>query len=180
MLSVANLSALRKPPFKLSKCLQTALLACILSYPILAQTALTKDLTGLVPPKAPGPVLINFWATWCGPCKYEFPFLVKIDEDFRSKGLTFNVVSVDNPTFVEDQVPEFLRQYEARMPSYLIDAWKRPEKAKIIRKIAPRFPDGYPFTVLLDKKGKIAYQKSGVVNEAVLRKQIKKLLKDVR
>lgn len=145
-----------------------------------AQTSLTKDLTGIIPPKATGPVLINFWATWCGPCKHEFPFLVKIDEDFRVKGLTFSIVSVDNPTLVEEQVPEFLRQYGARMPSYLIDSWKRSEKTKIIRRIAPRFSDGYPFTVLFDRKGKIVFQKSGVVDETVLRKQIEKLLKGAR
>src|SRR4029453_14929586 len=40
------------------------------------------------------PLLINFWATWCDPCRDEFPDLVKIDSDYRSKGLELVAVSL--------------------------------------------------------------------------------------
>src|SRR5687767_14444729 len=67
------------------------------------------------------PVLINFWATWCGPCRVEFPELVKIDRDYRAKNLNFRIVSVDDFAVIDTRVPEFLEQYEATMPSYLIN-----------------------------------------------------------
>src|ERR687884_723345 len=54
------------------------------------------------------PLLINFWATWCDPCREEFPDLVKIDTEFRSKGLDFIAISLDDPPDVKTKVPAFL------------------------------------------------------------------------
>lgn len=122
------------------------------------------------------PVLINFWATWCGPCHVEFPDLVKIDTDYRKKNLNFFIVSVDNASFVETKVPEFLQSYKSTMPSYLLDIAERREIARAIRQIAPRFRDAYPLTLLFDASGKLVYQKAGVVNPKILRKEIDKVL----
>jgi thiol-disulfide isomerase/thioredoxin len=123
------------------------------------------------------PVLLNFWATWCGPCHSEFPDLVKIDNDYREKGLNFVVVSVDRVSLIDTQVPEFLRQYNATMPSYLITLPTRREIAKAIRQIAPTFRDVYPLTLLFDASGKLVYQKIGRVSPQILRTEINKLLK---
>ncbi|MGI8468478.1 MAG: TlpA family protein disulfide reductase [Pyrinomonadaceae bacterium] len=122
------------------------------------------------------PVLINFWATWCGPCYSEFPELVKIDADYRKKGLNFSVVSVDNISFIETKVPEFLQQFNAAMPSYLIDYPSRREIAKAIRQIAPRFADRYPLTLLFDGRGNLVYQKMGRIDAKILRAEINKVL----
>lgn len=123
------------------------------------------------------PVLINFWATWCGPCHSEFPDLVKINNDYREKGLNFVVVSVDKVSLIDTQVPEFLKQYNATMPSYLITLPTRRDTAKAIRQIAPTFRDVYPLTLLFDANGKLAYQKIGRVSPQVLRTEINKLIK---
>ena len=122
------------------------------------------------------PVLINFWATWCGPCYSEFPELVKIDADYRKKGLNFLLVSVDNVALIDSRVPEFLGQFKATMPSYLIDYPNRREIAKAVRGIAPKFSDRYPFTLLYDADGKLVYQKLGRIDEKILRMQINKVL----
>ena len=122
------------------------------------------------------PVLINFWATWCGPCRVEFPELIAIDRDYREKGLHFALVSVDEFAVIETRVPEFLREYKATMPSYLIDLPNRIEIAKAVRQIAPGFVDRYPLTLLFDGKGKLVYRKVGVINPKILRFHIDKTL----
>ena len=122
------------------------------------------------------PVLINFWATWCGPCHSEFPDLVKIDSEYRKKGLVFNIVSVDNLGLLDSGVAEFLTQYKSTMNSYLIDLPNRREIAKAVRQIAPQFRDVYPLTLLFNKNGRLVYQKLGKINEKLLRLEIKKVL----
>jgi thiol-disulfide isomerase/thioredoxin len=137
-----------------------------------------EGLKNLLPnAEKPQPVLLNFWATWCGPCRTEFPDLVKIDNDYRDKNLNFSLVSVDNAVLIKTLVPEFLLQYEAtKIPSYLLDYPTRREITKAVRQIAPVFADRYPLTLLFDANGKLVYQKSGVINPKILRAQIDKVL----
>lgn len=136
-----------------------------------------KGLKELISANKGKPVLLNFWATWCGPCHAEFPELVKIDADYKKKGLVFNVISVDSVGLINSGVPEFLEQYKSTMKSYLIDLPNRREIAKAIKQISPTFRDIYPLTLLFDKNGKLAYQKIGKVNAAMLRGEINKVLK---
>lgn len=144
---------------------------------IVTETKTITDLRPLLPnAENKKPLLVNFWATWCGPCRVEFPELVKIDADYRAKGLNFVIVSVDNFSLIDTRVPEFLESYESTMPSYLINLPGRRAIARAIRQIAPRFPDAYPLTLLFDKNGKLVYQKNGVINPKILRTQIDKVL----
>lgn len=166
-----------------SKYLFTIILLTVFAVPGFTQvkTETTKidgeDLKNLLPNKDnKKPLLINFWATWCGPCRVEFPELVKIDSDYRDKNLNFALVSVDDYAIIDTRVPEFLADYEATMPSYLIDYPTRAKIAKAVRLIAPGFVDRYPLTLLFDSNGKLVYQKIGVIDQKILRKEIDKIL----
>lgn len=135
-----------------------------------------EELKALAKPSDKKPVLINFWATWCGPCRSEFPELVQIDADYRAKGLSFSIVSVDDFALIDTRVPEFLESYDSTMPSYLINLDGREEIFKAVRRIAPRFTDTYPLTLLFDGRGKLIFQKVGRINAKILRKEIEKVL----
>lgn len=127
-------------------------------------------------PENKKPTLINFWATWCGPCRYEFPDLVEIEKEYREKGLDFALISIDNVSLVDTLVSDFLKVYKAeKIPSYLIDL-DDEQTYKAIRRIAPRFSGTYPLTLLFNEKGKLVYQKSGVIDTKILRKEINKII----
>jgi thiol-disulfide isomerase/thioredoxin len=145
--------------------------------PVVTETQVITDLKPLLPGgENARPVLINFWATWCGPCRVEFPELVRIDADYRAKGLDFYIVSIDKFGLLQTQVPIFLRQYRSTMPSYLIDLPSRTEIFRAVREIAPSARDAYPLTLLFDARGKLIYQKHGVIDPEVLRARIEKVL----
>jgi glutathione peroxidase-family protein len=57
-------------------------------------------------------LLVNLWATWCGPCRLETPELVKLHKEFRSQGLEVVGLSTENPETSADQVREFVHNYD--------------------------------------------------------------------
>src|ERR1700752_5124303 len=65
----------------------------------------TEALKGLLTQQRERPLLVNFWATFCDPCREEFPDLVKIDKDFRPHALEFVLFSIDNFSEIKTSVP---------------------------------------------------------------------------
>ncbi|MEZ5315845.1 MAG: TlpA disulfide reductase family protein [Vicinamibacterales bacterium] len=59
------------------------------------------------------PLIINFWATWCGPCKHEIPAFVELVEKYKDKKFTVLGVSVDDPP--EDLLP-FAKEFNINYP----------------------------------------------------------------
>ena len=134
------------------------------------------DFEGLKAALRPGnsrPLLVNFWATWCDPCREEFPDLVKIDADFRGKGLDFITVSLDDLAEIKTEVPKFLHSMQAKMPAYLLNV-SDPEPA--IKFVDPQWAGALPATVLYNAKGEIAFKHFGRVNAEELRAAIKKVM----
>ena len=62
------------------------------------------------------PVLVDFWATWCGPCREEFPDLVKLDTEYKNK-VDVITVSLDDVGDIKTFVPKFLSEMKAEMPA---------------------------------------------------------------
>src|SRR5216683_3236701 len=98
------------------------------------------------------PLLVNFWATWCDPCRDEFPDLVKIDEQYRSKGLDFIAISLDDIADIKTQVPKFLQEMHASMPVYLLNV---PDPEPAINLVDPQWGGALPATFLYNAQGQI-------------------------
>jgi len=106
-----------------------------------------KDLT------RKGLVLVNFWATWCAPCKAEVPILNQICQKYWSNGLSVVGISVEEP---KDVVASFCRRNQVQ---YTILLDPEGDIAKRYGLIA------VPTTVILNQQGIVLFQKSGIINE---------------
>ena len=118
------------------------------------------------------PLLINFWATWCEPCRQEFPDLVKINAQFRPKGLDFITVSLDDVGDIKTKVPQFLGNMHATMPAYLLNT---PEQEDAIAAVSKDWSGTLPATFLLNEKGEVVYSHQGKIKTQELSMEIQKL-----
>src|SRR6266436_6731019 len=109
-------------------------------------------------PKDTRPLLINFWATWCDPCREEFPDLVKIDADYPAARLNFVAVSLDEVADIKTAVPKFLKEMKATMSVVLLNV-NDPEPA--IKVVDAAWDGQLPATFLYDKDGHVVFRHFG-------------------
>lgn len=122
------------------------------------------------------PLLINFWATWCDPCRDEFPDLVKLDIAYKGK-IDFLTISLDDPADIKTIVPKFLREMKAKMPAYLLST---PDENAAIALVSKNWAGNLPLTVLFNTDGTTAYERNGKVRHDVLSAEIDKILTTVK
>lgn len=99
-------------------------------------------------------LLLNVWATWCGPCRYEIPELKKLHAELGAKGFEVVGISVDEAPTNEQEVRAFVTQTAIEYPIIL-----DPE-GRILLLLET---STVPTTVLLDKNGNVAWYSVGVV-----------------
>ncbi|HEX6719592.1 MAG TPA: TlpA disulfide reductase family protein [Pyrinomonadaceae bacterium] len=133
----------------------------------------TEALKALLTQQRERPLLVNFWATFCDPCRDEFPELVKIDNDYRPRSLDFVTVSLDDMSDIKTEVPKFLDAMKATMPAYLLNV-SDPEPA--INLVDRAWRGDLPATYLYNEKGELVYKHIGRVNAAELRQEIEKVV----
>jgi len=115
------------------------------------------------------PIVVNFWATWCGPCRAEIPSLVELNKKYNEEGVGDVVIlgiSVDDPI-------EKLKPYAAQMKMnypVLVGAGRDDVQDAF----GPLW--GIPVTVFIDRNGKIAKKHSGIASKEQFEQEIKALL----
>jgi thiol-disulfide isomerase/thioredoxin len=119
------------------------------------------------------PLLINFWATWCVPCREEFPELVEIDKEYKDK-IDFITISLDDLAEINRDVPKFLKEMKATMPAYLL---KTNDENGVISSVSKDWEGGLPFTILYDEKGGVAHTKQGKIKIDIVKNKLNSLIK---
>lgn len=135
------------------------------------------DATGLKNLLKPNgkPLLVNFWATWCDPCREEFPDLVKISQDYKDR-IDLITISLDELSEINGDVPKFLAAMKSDSPAYLL---KVPDEGAAIAVVSKDWQGGLPFTIFYNANGETVYTKQGKFKTEFLRAEIEKILKEV-
>ena len=110
-------------------------------------------------------VLVNFWATWCGPCRVEMPLLQAMHERHAAKGFTLLGLSVDRGG--EEGVRAFLHERGVTYPVAVVGA----EAERAFGGVR-----GYPTSFLLDRRGEIRHAVIGPLAPATLELAVRRLL----
>jgi thiol-disulfide isomerase/thioredoxin len=114
-------------------------------------------------------IVVNFWATWCPPCKAEMPELVKAYGAYHDRGVEF-VGAANEPRSAKARVREFMQGMQIPFPVWL-EASEDHLKAL---GVGP----GLPATVIVDAQGRVAARISGVTDAAQLRELLERILSE--
>jgi thiol-disulfide isomerase/thioredoxin len=112
-------------------------------------------------------LVVNFWATWCAPCREEIPTFVKLQDQHRARGVQFVGIAIDR----RDPVLAFVREFGINYPVLLGGI----ETIELSRQAGNR-AGTLPFTLVFDRTGNIVATEVGVVKETWLRAIIEPLL----
>lgn len=112
-------------------------------------------------------LVVNFWATWCAPCREEIPAFVRLQDKYRAQGLQFVGIAIDR----RDPVLAFVREFGINYPVLLGGI----ETIEMSRHAGNR-AGTLPFTLIFDRAGKIVATEVGGVKEAQLQAIIALLL----
>jgi thiol-disulfide isomerase/thioredoxin len=110
-------------------------------------------------------VLLNFWATWCGPCKAEIPGFVELQEKYKDK-LTIIGYSVDDPA---DKAKAFAAEYKMNYPILLGEGREDVQDA-----YGPIW--GIPASFIISKDGTVCRKHMGIAPKAVFEKEVVALM----
>jgi len=110
--------------------------------------------------------VINFWATWCPPCREEMPEFSRMQEKLADKGVQFVGIGIDTPENILNFQKASPVSYPLLLGSY--------DVLKLTVELGNK-SSALPFTVILDRAGQIAHSKTGKLSEAELEALLKPL-----
>ncbi|MBT8183663.1 MAG: TlpA family protein disulfide reductase, partial [Eudoraea sp.] len=112
--------------------------------------------------------LINIWATWCGPCRLEYPDFIVVQRMFGSRDFEFVSLSADDLSKKEDAL-KFLKKSQSAVPNYIA---KTTDKYKLIEAVDPEWNGALPYTVLIEPGGNVVWRHQGEADFQELKRTI--------
>ena len=114
-------------------------------------------------------VLVNFWATWCGPCEVEIPWFIEFEQKFKDQGFAVLGVSMDDDGW--KSVQPFVAKHKINYRVVIGSEVVSQQFGNI---------DSLPTSFVVDRQGRIAASHVGLVEKREYQNEIVKLLEDVK
>ncbi|MCZ8513698.1 TlpA disulfide reductase family protein [Paenibacillus filicis] len=111
-------------------------------------------------------ILVNFWATWCPPCRVEMPEIEKFYEEFKSKDVVVLAINLTQTEKSADDVPKFVHDYGLTFPVALDEKGNVIENYKVV---------AYPTSYIIDSQGIIQDKYQGAINYDIMKKSFSKI-----
>ena len=118
--------------------------------------------------------LVNFWATWCGPCVTEFPDLMMINRMYRQRDFELVTVAAHYPD-EKDEALAFLKKNQAGNKNLMFGD---TDKYKLMDAFEPKWDGALPFTMLIDPTGEVLYKSQGPFDALEVKRRIVKYLNE--
>lgn len=112
-------------------------------------------------------LIINYWATWCLPCREEMPGFSRLQDKYRDKGVQFVGISIDTV----DKITEFQKTTAVGYPLLIGDMAAMENSARL-----GNTRQALPFTAVFDREGRLSATKLGRLSEPELERQLAELI----
>ena len=113
-------------------------------------------------------LLINVWATWCGPCVIEFPELININRMYRGRSFEMITISADKLSR-KNKVLEFLVKNQSSCKNFIFNL---DDKYKLIEALDKDWQGSLPYTILIAPGGNVIFREPDAIDPFKLKKQI--------
>ncbi|MFY0698472.1 MAG: TlpA family protein disulfide reductase [Balneola sp.] len=139
---------------------------------ILMDTSATQLVSQIESYKGEKPVLVNFWATWCIPCIEEFPYIMKLKENYNDE---FELIFVSGDfEEAKEEAREFLKEQNVNFTTY----YKTGKDNEFIQTVSETWSGALPYTVIYSRDGSISAEWEGKAEYEQFEQELLKVIEE--
>ncbi len=139
---------------------------------ILVDTSATQLVSQIESYKGEKPVLVNFWATWCIPCIEEFPYIMKLKENYNDE---FELIFVSGDfEEAKEEAREFLKEQNVNFTTY----YKTGKDNEFIQTVSETWSGALPYTVIYSRDGSISAEWEGKAEYEQFEQELLKVIEE--